>query len=125
MIEDAEGPGPYEDDEVKVKDLSDGATNIFNQYIAGDDAPTSDDIRRMIAVKATSHVFSGSRYNPQWREVAPILQGFYEFLDRAAHDEETMQKVYDAMVEKGLSEDFATEIVSGMQNKGILFRERG
>lgn len=43
---------------------------------------------------------------------------------RHDHSEETMQKVYDAITVNGISQQKATDIVSDMQNQGILFRER-
>lgn len=41
------------------------------------------------------------------------------------YDENTMFKVYDALKEAGLDEKKALETISDMQNKGIVFRERG
>lgn len=40
------------------------------------------------------------------------------------YDEETLRKVYEALLENGIFGQKATDIVSAIQNKGILFRER-
>jgi hypothetical protein len=39
------------------------------------------------------------------------------------HDEETLQKVYGAMVDNGVNGEEAREIINTMQNAGLLFRE--
>lgn len=40
------------------------------------------------------------------------------------HDENTLVKVHEAIVKEGLNEQSATEIITTLQNAGILFRER-
>jgi hypothetical protein len=40
------------------------------------------------------------------------------------YDEETLVKVYRALVNSGASDRQAVEAISEMQNEGILFRER-
>ena len=39
------------------------------------------------------------------------------------HDDQTMTKVYAALMGEGLTEQEAIDAVSAMQNVGILFRE--
>jgi hypothetical protein len=39
------------------------------------------------------------------------------------HDEDTLHKVYGAMVRNGVNGDEAQEIINSMQNAGLLFRE--
>lgn len=45
--------------------------------------------------------------------------------ENLTHSEETMQKVWGALLKAGLSEQKVIDVVSDMQNAGILFRERG
>ena len=40
------------------------------------------------------------------------------------HDDQTLVKVYRALVASGASDTQAVEAISEMQNEGILFRER-
>jgi len=40
------------------------------------------------------------------------------------HDDDTLFKVYKALEESGASRQQAIDMVSAMQNRGILFRER-
>lgn len=40
------------------------------------------------------------------------------------HDEDTLRKVYEALMAEGIYGQKATDLVSAMQNRGILFRER-
>lgn len=46
----------------------------------------------------------------------------FEWLEYVTED--TLHKVYGAMVDNGVNGDEAREIISTMQNSGILFRER-
>lgn len=39
-------------------------------------------------------------------------------------DEDTLRKVYEALLENGIYGQQALDIINTMQNKGILFRER-
>lgn len=39
------------------------------------------------------------------------------------HSEDTLRKVYEALLENGIYGQQAIDIVNSMQNKGILFRE--
>lgn len=39
------------------------------------------------------------------------------------HSENTLRKVYEALLEQGIYGQQATDVVSAMQNRGILFRE--
>lgn len=38
-------------------------------------------------------------------------------------DENTLKKVYEALLENDIYGDKATDVVNSMQNRGILFRE--
>jgi hypothetical protein len=40
------------------------------------------------------------------------------------HDENTMRKVFMALIKSGLTSDEANDAVMFMQNAGILFREK-
>lgn len=44
--------------------------------------------------------------------------------ERLHHDENTLRKVYDAIMKNGLSRKTAEDVVNNLQNAGILFRER-
>lgn len=44
--------------------------------------------------------------------------------DETRYDEETLSKVYRAMVQSGLTYAQAEDAVNAMQSEGILFRER-
>ena len=50
-----------------------------------------------------------------------VLQGYS---DRTRHDENTLRKVYDTLIDEGLSLPKATEIVGALLNAGIRFQER-
>lgn len=39
------------------------------------------------------------------------------------HDEGTLRKVYEALLKEGIFGQKATDVVSAIQNEGILFRE--
>lgn len=45
-------------------------------------------------------------------------------LESTFHDEETLSKVYDSLLKYKVSPKNARDIVSDMQNRGLLFRER-
>ena len=45
-------------------------------------------------------------------------------LESTFHDEETLGKVYDSLLKYKVSPKSARDIVSDMQNRGLLFRER-
>lgn len=40
------------------------------------------------------------------------------------HDEDTLKKVYEALLEEGIYGQKALDVVSAIQRAGILFRER-
>jgi hypothetical protein len=44
--------------------------------------------------------------------------------EKECHREHTMHLVYRAMMDAHITQDQALDAVNGMQNKGILFRER-
>lgn len=44
--------------------------------------------------------------------------------DITHHDEGTLMKVYKALAANGLEGQDAIDVISDMQNEGILFRER-
>lgn len=44
--------------------------------------------------------------------------------DHEYHDEDTLKKVYEALLEEGIYGSKALDVVSAIQNNGILFRER-
>lgn len=46
------------------------------------------------------------------------------YLERLHHDENTLHKVYDSLLKYKVSPNSVREIVSDMQNRGLLFRER-
>lgn len=80
---------------------------------------------------AVSHLMAGieTRYNNESMHLG-IQPYDYEpdaeepEVEKLTYDEDTMTKVYQAFYDSGISEDTATEIVSRLQNSGILFRER-
>jgi hypothetical protein len=45
-------------------------------------------------------------------------------LDMTVHDETTLHKVLDALAECGIVHQAAADVITAMQNRGILFRER-
>lgn len=64
---------------------------------------------------------------PAMAELEPDAIFFYAELEGSAeltHTHETMDKVYKALANVGLSEGQILGAVSGMMNSGILFRER-
>lgn len=44
--------------------------------------------------------------------------------ENTTFSEETLKKVYEALLENGIFGQKATDVVSSIQNKGVLFRER-
>lgn len=44
--------------------------------------------------------------------------------EHVTHNEDTLRKVYQALLENGIYGQKATDVVNSMQNLGILFRER-
>jgi len=44
--------------------------------------------------------------------------------EQTHYDENTLRKVYEALLEAGIFGQQAVDIVHNLQNKGILFRER-
>jgi hypothetical protein len=51
------------------------------------------------------------------------LVRLYASVYRVTHNEETMQKVYQALRKAGLTDQKTVDAVMDMQNAGILFRE--
>lgn len=51
-------------------------------------------------------------------------ENFTAFAEELRYDEDTLMKVYEELIDAGLTVDKARDAVTGMQNRGILFRER-
>lgn len=54
---------------------------------------------------------------------SPAKSG-YQCTSATYHDDQTMAKVYHALIETGLTEQLALSAINSMQNAGIYFRER-
>lgn len=63
--------------------------------------------------------------NYQFSETAdsPAKSG-YQCTSATYHDDQTMTKVYQALIDTGLIEQQAMDAINSMQNAGIYFRER-
>lgn len=98
----------------------------------------SDGLRARKLLDAIEEAIRYETVKPEWIETgmfpAYVSTGMSEvsdavaehpgFVDETWHDENTLFKVLDAIEEYGYTRDSAMGIIQGLQNAGILFRER-
>lgn len=91
---------------------------MVRQIIARDYYTTIDKEQALIRLAEFEMWMRHAKAKPEarGRHVLAVEPGEY-------HDEDTLHKVYGAMVKNGVNSDEAREIINTMQNAGLLFRE--